>query len=98
MRPDLARALAAGFLDGEWTQQGLVASGVTVLGRRPAWLSPLARQTLVLYPRAPGDRPRELATNLATRPRCGRAGRASPQVQPVVPTRMLANLASWLAG
>ena len=91
MRPDLARALAAGFLDGEWTQQGLVASGVTVLGRRPAWLSPLARQTLVLYPRAPGDRPRELATNLATRPAAARAGRASPQVQPVVPTRMLAN-------
>jgi RNA-directed DNA polymerase len=91
VRADLARALAAGFLDGEWTQQGLVASGTAVLGRRPPWLVPLARQTLALYPRAPADRPRELATNIASRPAAARSRGAAPQVQPVVSTRMLAN-------
>ena len=65
MRSDLARALAAAFLAGEWTQPGMVASGTVVVGRRARWLPPLVRQTLALYPRAPVDRPRELAANLA---------------------------------
>ena len=91
MRPDLARALAAGFLAGEWTQPGLVTSGAAVLGRRARWLGPLARQTLELYPRAPYDRPRELATNLATRPAAAKALRAKPLTQPLAATRMLHN-------
>lgn len=91
MRPDLARALAAGFLDGEWTEPGLLASGAGVLGRRPAWLRPLVRQTLSIYPRAPLDRPRELATNLASRPAADRAGSLAPRVRPVAATRMLTN-------
>lgn len=91
MRPDLARALAAAFLGGEWTEPGLVASGAGLLGRRPAWLRPLARQTLALYPRPPLDRPRELATNVASRPAAARAGAAAPLVQPVAQTRMVAN-------
>ena len=78
MRADLARALAAAFLAGEWTQPGLVASGATVLGRRARWLPPLVRQTLALYPRAPVDRPRELAANLASRPAAAKALRARP--------------------
>ncbi|MBS2936245.1 RNA-directed DNA polymerase [Nocardioides sp. J2M5] len=91
MRPDLARALAAGFLGGEWTEAGLLASGAEVLGRRPAWLRPLVRQILALYPRAPLDRPRELVTNLASRPAADRAGALAPRVQPVAATRMLTN-------
>ncbi len=91
MRTDLARALAAGFLAGEWTQAGLVESGRTVLGRRPKWLSPLARQVLVLYPRPPEDRPRELAANLAALPAAEKALHVGPLVHPVVATRMLAN-------
>ena len=91
MRTDLASALAAGFLRGEWTQEGLVASGAVVLGRRPQWLTSLARQTLVLYPRPPADRPRELATNLASRPAAAKALRARPQVLPVAEPRMLTN-------
>ena len=91
MRADLARALAAGFLAGEWSRSGLIESGSVVLGRRPRWLSPLARQALELYPRPPHDRPRELATNIATRPAAAKAAGARPLVQPVSLTRMLTN-------
>ena len=91
MRDDLARALAAGFLGGEWSQQGLVESGTVVLGRRPRWLGPLARQVLELYPRPPLDRPRELAANLASRPAAATALATSPVVHPVAPTQMLGN-------
>lgn len=91
MRSDLARALAAGFLAGEWTQEGLVENGTVVLGRRPRWLAPLVRQTLALYPRAPGDRPRELAANIATRPAAAKAGAASARVHTVAGTAMLTN-------
>ena len=91
MKPGLARALASGFLAGDWTRAGLVESGASVLGRRPRWLAPLARQTLELYPRAPHDRPRELATLIASRPAADKARGARPVVQPVVGTRMLAN-------
>lgn len=91
MRSDLARALAAGFLGGEWTRQGLVESGAVVLGRRPRWLSPLAGQTIAVYPRAPVDRPRELATNIASLPAAAKAMHAAPVAQPVAATRMLTN-------
>lgn len=91
MRADLARALAAGFLAGEWTQPGLVSSGAVVLGRRPRWLSPLARQVLALYPRAPLDRPRELAATIASRPAAEKAAATGPQVHVVAGTRMLTN-------
>lgn len=91
MRSDLARALAAGFLAGEWTQRGLVASGREVLGRRPQWLVRLAAQTLDLYPRPPHDRPRELATNIGALPAAEKARRTRPVTQPLSPTLMLAN-------
>ena len=91
MRPALARALAAGFLAGDWTQQGLVESGSVVLGRRPRWLAPVVRQTLELYPRPPGDRPRELARNISTRPAAAKAVQTGPLARPVVETVMLTN-------
>jgi len=91
MRDDLARALAAGFLAGEWTVPGLARSGAVVIGRRPRWLTPLARQTLELYPRPPLDRPRELATNLPTLAAAAKVARTRPVVQPVAETRMLTN-------
>lgn len=91
MRADLARALAAGFLAGEWTQPGLVSSGAVVLGRRPRWLAPLARQVLALYPRAPLDRPRELAANIASRPAAAKALAAGPRAYAVAPTEMFGN-------
>jgi hypothetical protein len=91
MRADLARALASAFLAGAWTQPGLVESGSSVLGRTPKWLGTLVRQVLELYPRPPGDRPRELAGNIATRPAAAKALKAHPQVRPVVATQMLTN-------
>lgn len=91
MRTDLARALAAGFLAGEWTQPGLLASGRSVLGRRPPWLAPLVRQVLELYPRAPGDRPRELATHIAALPAVATAVHVGPLARPVAATQMLSN-------
>jgi len=91
MRPDLARALAAGFLAGEWREPELIAGAHGVLGRRPKWLAPLVRQVLELYPRPPHDRHRELATVIATRPAAAKAGRARPLFQPLAPTRMLTN-------
>ncbi|WP_134767630.1 reverse transcriptase family protein [Nocardioides sp. 1609] len=91
MRPDLARALAAGFLAGEWTPAGLVESGGAVLARRRRWLTALARQTLELYPRPPHDRPRELAAVLARLPAAQRAAADRPVSQPLSDTRMLAN-------
>ncbi len=91
MRVDLARALAAGFIAGEWTGSGLGVSGATVLGRRPAWLAPLVTQVLELYPRAPADRPRELAANIAACPAAARAGQTGAVVRPVVATQMLTN-------
>jgi hypothetical protein len=91
MREDLARALASGFLAGDWTQAALVQGGSVVLGRRPAWLAPLVRQVLALYPRPPADRPRELATNIAGCPAAARAGGAGPVVRPIVATQMVGN-------
>lgn len=91
MRADLARALAAGFLAGEWTRNGLVASGAVVLGRRTAWLRTLATQALELYPRPPHDRPRELAVILRSLPAAEKAVAVGPVTQPVAPTRMVTN-------
>ncbi|WP_299050979.1 reverse transcriptase family protein [uncultured Nocardioides sp.] len=98
MRADLARALAAGYLAGDWTPEGLTASGREVLGRRPQWLTALATQVHALYPRPPHDRPRELAAVITTCPAAQKAGRArarrpaaAPVTQPVSPTRMLTN-------
>ena len=71
---------------------GLVASGTTVLGRRPRWLPPLARQMLALYPRAPG-RPSPRARRPTSPPvrRRPRHCSAVPVVHPVVATQMLPN-------
>lgn len=91
MRGDLARALAAGFLAGDWSEPAMVQRGSVVLAGRPAWLAPLVRQTVRLYPRPPLDRPRELASLIATRPAAAKAGGARPWTQPVAATRMILN-------
>ena len=91
MRRDLAGALANAFLAGEWTTRGLVDSGASVVGRRRRWMPTLARQVLELYPRAPLDRPRELAEVISTRPAAEKAGRTGPVAHPLTGTRMVRN-------
>ena len=91
MRPDLARALAAAFLTGEWSRQALIASGFQVVQGRPRWLRSVVTEVLQLYPRPPLDRPRELAAVIRRQPAATKAGSTRPIRQPIVPTRMLHN-------
>ncbi len=91
MRQDLARALAAAFLAGTWSRDGLVDSGVVVLHRRARWLPPLARQVLEVHPEPPADRPRELAALLASLPAADKARRARPLTHIATTTRMVRN-------
>lgn len=62
---DVASALASGFLGAaRWDKPALVAAGAEVLGARRRWLGPLAAALLELYPRAPADSARQLATSI----------------------------------
>jgi hypothetical protein len=45
-----ARNLAAAFLSGPWSLEGLVAQGALACGRRERWLKTLARRVLKAYP------------------------------------------------
>ncbi|HEY6795447.1 MAG TPA: hypothetical protein VI248_12290, partial [Kineosporiaceae bacterium] len=69
----VAQALAAAFLAGHWTVDGLRDGGREALGRRPAWLRPVVRAVLASYHRPPLDRPRELAATIAALPAFERA-------------------------
>jgi RNA-directed DNA polymerase len=64
-RAEAAHALGGAFLAGAWDEDGMVARGGAVYGRRPRWLRPLVRETLAAYHRPPLDRPRELAAYVA---------------------------------
>lgn len=63
-RRELGAALAAAFLAGGWTAEDLSASARSSLDGSPHWLAPLLAEILVAYPRAPRDRPRELAAHV----------------------------------
>lgn len=91
VRDDLAAALAASFLSGEWTHQGLVDSGSLVLRRRAPWLPLLSRQVLEVYRVAPLDRPRELAAVVLTRPALDGVRAPRPRTLLPVSTRMVTN-------
>jgi hypothetical protein len=62
---DLARALAAAFLDGAWTATALRRRGRQALDPAPRWVPGLARRTLVAFPHPPRDAPRTLARFIA---------------------------------
>lgn len=91
MRPDVAAALGAGFLSGDWTEDGLLTSGARVIGRRPQWLRQLAAQVLAAYPTAPRDRPRELAAAVAGLPAAAKARRTRVLRRAPAPTAMARN-------
>jgi RNA-directed DNA polymerase len=61
IRADLADALAAAYLEGEWEPEALLARSRTALAPQRQWLRGVAREVAAAYPRAPLDRPRELA-------------------------------------
>src|SRR5262249_62420754 len=50
----IARNLAAAFLAGAWSLDGLVRRGALACGRRERWLRPLARRELAAVARPPG--------------------------------------------
>ncbi len=64
-RRELGAALAAAYLAGAWTEPAMRRRGRATLAPRPHWLAPLTRAVLAAYPRAPADRPRELAAFVA---------------------------------
>jgi RNA-directed DNA polymerase len=65
---DLPDALAAAFLAGDWTREGLRGRARETLApprARLPWLAPLVERVLLAYPRPPRDRPRELRAHVA---------------------------------
>jgi RNA-directed DNA polymerase len=74
-----ALQLAFAFLDGDWTEAGLLRRGALVLGNRRPQLRTLVRRLLRAYPRPPWDRPRELARWLDTTPAFARGSAARAQ-------------------
>jgi RNA-directed DNA polymerase len=61
----VAGALADAFLAAAWRRPDLVAAGARVVGARRRFLHAVVRVVLDGYPRAPVDRPRELAAFVA---------------------------------
>jgi RNA-directed DNA polymerase len=62
----IAAALADAYLTlHDWRRPALAAATRSVLGRAPRWIYPVLDEVLAAYPRAPYDRPRELAAYLA---------------------------------
>jgi RNA-directed DNA polymerase len=64
----VAYALAAAFLAGDWTPEGLRDRGAEAMGARRRWIGPLVREVLAVHHRPPLDRPRELAALVAATP------------------------------
>ncbi|MBV9125976.1 MAG: RNA-directed DNA polymerase [Planctomycetes bacterium] len=61
-RHSIARNLAAAFLTGTWSLDGLVQQGARACGKRERWLRPLARCVLAAFPGPPaGIDPEALA-------------------------------------
>lgn len=85
-RQRLATALADAFLVALWTGPGMRMAAALVLGARHGWVRQLTAEVLTSYPRAPLDRPRELAAFVMAsaaleevEQRAGRRGRRMPR-------------------
>lgn len=57
-----ATALAYAFLDGDWSEEGLIRRGTIVLGHSRTEMRALIRDVVNAYHRPPSDRVRELAS------------------------------------
>jgi RNA-directed DNA polymerase len=64
----VAHGFAGAFLAGEWELAAMTSRGQRSVGQRRVWVRDLAATALRKYPDPPRDRPRELATFLATGP------------------------------
>jgi hypothetical protein len=60
-RRELARALAAAFLAGAWSERSMARRGRVAVEPSRGWMLPLVRGVRAAYHRPPLDRPRELA-------------------------------------
>jgi RNA-directed DNA polymerase len=84
-----AKALAFAFLDGDWTEHGLLRRGALVLGHERPSLRSLVKKVMRAYPRPPWDRWRELAAwiraNRSLDAALGESGRTSPRWLPFQP-------------
>jgi hypothetical protein len=70
----IARNLAAAFLTGPWSLDGLVRQGALACGKRERWLPPLARRVLAAFSDRPADGdPRALAAFIGADKGFGRA-------------------------
>lgn len=94
--PDvLALALAAAFLDGEWTVDGLTERGAAALAVKPGRMRPIVTEVLAAYRSAPVDRRRELASFIGMRPQyriLWHHGRAPVLVEHPLPVARAARL------
>jgi RNA-directed DNA polymerase len=64
----VARGLAGAFLAGEWEPPAMTARGQRAVAQRRVWVRDVALAARHAYPNAPRDRPRELATFVASCP------------------------------
>jgi hypothetical protein len=64
VRADIARCLARALLAGPWDERASVTRAHDALEQRPPWLGQLIGDIISAYPRAPADRPRELARHI----------------------------------
>ncbi|MEP6640314.1 MAG: reverse transcriptase family protein [Gaiellales bacterium] len=63
-RSDVARAVAAACLSGDWEGAGMTARTTAMLGRRPRWLTSVVGELLATYRDRPSDRSREVAATI----------------------------------
>jgi RNA-directed DNA polymerase len=68
IRKRWAKALAFAFLDGDWTEEGLIRRGGLVLEHTHPMLRSLVMEVIQAYPRPPWDRWRELASWIGLNP------------------------------
>jgi len=81
----LATALADAMLAGKWKRKRVRTRLGQAIGQQPKWLKHLADEVIAAYPRAPRDRPRELAAFVLRSAAMERARRKSKPLPTAVP-------------
>jgi RNA-directed DNA polymerase len=84
-RETVARGLAAAFLAGPWEPVAMTRRGQKAVGQRRVWVRDLALAAVDAWPTPPSDRPRDLATFLASCPPLGASFKAAWQESEAAP-------------